>query len=181
MIYMKSIFEAIETKKDVKIGERVIHITPKLTKKDFLKSLNDMGKKTEKEYFEYFGTSPIAIEMYPTIKGIKEEYNISYKELSDIGRGDLIKRVGHSSVNTTLKYYNNLTSKKNNQNEHKEFPDYDYLEFIIYFTDNKDLYDKLKPLKEKAACSWEKFKNIKWEDIDLEKGKIYIEPEEKEM
>ncbi len=33
MIYMKSIFEAIETKKD------------------FLKSLNDIGKKTEKEYF----------------------------------------------------------------------------------------------------------------------------------
>lgn len=156
MIYMKSIFEAIETKKD------------------FLKSLNDIGKKTEKEYFEYFGTSPIAIEMYPTIKRIKEEYNISYKELSDIGRGNLIKRERHSSVNTTLKYYNSLMSKNNNQNEHKEFPDYDYLEFIIYFTDNKDLYDKLKPLKEKAACSWEKFKNLKWEDIYLEKVKLIL-------
>ena len=90
MIYMKSIFEAIETKKDIKVGNSIIHITPRLTKKDFLDSLNDMGKKTEKEYFEYFGTSPIAIEMYPTIKGIKDDYNVSYNELSNCGRPELI-------------------------------------------------------------------------------------------
>ena len=74
---------------------------------------------------------------------------------------------------------NTNTSKNNNQNEHKEFPDYDYLEFIIYFTDNKDLYDKLKPLKEKAACSWEKFKNLKWEDIYLEKVKLILNQKKK--
>lgn len=178
MIFMKSIFEAIETKKDIKVGDRIIHITPRLTKKDFLDSLSDIGKKTEKEYFEYFGTSPIAIEMYPTIKGIKDDYNVSYKELSNIGRTDLIKRVGHNSIDTTLKYYKgNSKSKKNNQNKHKELPDYDYLEFIIYFTDNKDLYEKLKPLKEKASCSWETFRNLKWKDINLEEELIYIEEE----
>lgn len=178
MIYMKSIFEAIETKKDIKVGNSIIRITPRLTKKDFLDSLNDMGKKTEKEYFEYFGTSPIAIEMYPTIKGIKDDYNVSYKELSNIGRTDLIKRVGHSSIETTLKYYkSNSKNNKNNQNKHKELPDYDYLEFIIYFTDNKDLYEKLKPLKEKASCPWETFRNLKWKDINLEEELIYMEEE----
>lgn len=103
---------------------------------------------------------------------------IMYQELSNIGRSDLIKRVGHSSIDTTLKYYNgNSKSKKNNQNKHKELPDYDYLEFIIYFTDNKDLYEKLKPLKEKASCSWETFRNLKWKDINLEEEVIYIEEE----
>lgn len=178
MFYTKILFEAIETKKDIKVGNKLIHITPKLTKRDFLESLNDMGKESEKEYFECFGTSPIAIEMYPTIKGIKDDYNISYKELSNIGRTDLIKRLGHNSIDTTLKYYKgNSKSKKNSLNKHKELPDYDYLEFIIYFTDNKDLYDKLKPLKEKASCSWEAFRNLKWKDINLEEELIYIEEE----
>ncbi len=184
-LYVKGIFEAILTKKDVKIGDRIIHITPKLTKKDFLESLNDMGKKSEKEYFEYFGITPIALEMYPTIKGIKEEYNISYKELSNLGCMDLTNRVGHSTIDTTLKYYksNNskkekTKSKKNNQNVPKELPSFDYLEFIIFFENNKDLYEKLKPLKEKASCSWETFKNLKWKDVDLEKETVCLESEE---
>lgn len=190
-MYINSIFEAIETKKDIKVGDRIIHITPKLTKRDFLESLNDMGKESEKEYFECFGYSPMAIGMYPTIKGIKEEYNISYKELSNVGRMDIkavSKRLRHSTIDTTLKYYRsnpakkeNPKSKKNNQNVPKEPPSFDYLEFIIYFGDNKELYEKLKPLKEKASCSWEYFRNMKWKDVDLEKGTICIESEEIEI
>lgn len=187
-VYMKGIFEAIETKKDIKIGDRIIHITPKLTKRDFFESLNDMGKESEKEYFECFGITPISIEMYPTVKGIKEENNISYKELSNITSADLTNRVGHTTINTTLKYYKGKTnnkqqtkSKKNIKNIPKELPPLDYLEFIIYFGDNKELYEKLKPLKEKTSCSWEYFRNMKWKDVDLEKGTICIESEEIEI
>lgn len=188
MLYMNGIFEAIETKKDIKVGDRIIHITPKLTKRDFFESLNDMGKESEKEYFECFGYSPLAIRLYPTIRGIKQEYNISYKELSNVGKQDIklvSKRLGHSTVDTILKYYKsndtekeNPKSKKNHQNVPKELPSFDYLEFIIHFGDNKELYDELKPLKEKASCSWEYFRNMKWKDVDLEKGTMCIESEE---
>lgn len=47
MIFSKLIFDAIEEKKDIKIGDRIIHITPKFTKRDFLNSLNDLGTKSE--------------------------------------------------------------------------------------------------------------------------------------
>jgi len=75
--------------------------------------------------------------MYPTIKNIKEEYGISYKDLSDIGRIDLSKRVGHSSINTTLKYYQNCNNKNNDSIIRKELPQFDYLEFMVWFGDNK--------------------------------------------
>lgn len=180
MIITKSIFEAIESKTDIKIDNRIIHITPKLTKREFLESLNDLGKKSEQEYFELFGVTPISLEMYPTIKGIKEEFGVSYQELSNIGKTDLCKRVGHSSIETTLKYY-----KKTTQGEDvkvwKSEPSLDYLEFMIWFGDNKELYEKLKLLKEKASCTWEDFKNIKWNDVDLQNKVIYIEEKEMEI
>ena len=79
MLYMNSLFEAILSKKSIKIGDKTIYIMPKLSKRDFLNSLNDLGKKSEQEYFEYFGLTPISLQMYPTIKNIKEECGISYK------------------------------------------------------------------------------------------------------
>lgn len=177
MIFSKLIFDAIEEKKDIKIGDRIIHITPKFTKRDFLNSLNDLGTKSEQEYFELFGVTPISLEMYPTIKGIKEEFGVSYKELSNIGKIDLCKRVGHTSIDTTLKYYNK-SKKEKDEKVWKEAPSLDYLEFMIWFGDNKELYNKLKSFKEDSKCSWEKIKELKYRDIDLENNTINIETDE---
>lgn len=116
--------------------------------------------------------------MYPTIKNIKEEYGISYKDLSDIGRIDLSKRVGHSSINTTLKYYQNCNNKNNDSIIRKELPQFDYLEFMVWFGDNKELYKKLKPLKEDSKSTWKEIKNLKWRDVDLENNVISISNDE---
>ena len=172
MLYMNSLFEAILSKKNIKIGDKTINITPKLSKRDFLNSLNDLGKKSEQEYFEYFDLTPISLQIYPTIKSIKEEYGISYEDLSDIGRIDLSKRVGHSSINATLKYYQNCNNKNNDSIIRKELPQFDYLEFMVWFGDNKELYKKLKPLKEDSKSTWKEIKNLKWRDVDLENNVI---------
>ena len=100
---MNNLYEAILSKKSIKVGDKIIFIEPKLTKKEFLDSLNDLGKKSEQEYFEYFDLTPISLQMYPTVKYIKEKYGISYKELSNIGRIDLSKIVGHSITKEILK------------------------------------------------------------------------------
>lgn len=178
MLYMNSLFEAILSKKSIKIGDKTIYIMPKLSKRDFLNSLNDLGKKSEQEYFEYFGLTQISLQMYPTIKNIKEEYGISYKELSNIGRIDLSKRIGHSSTNTTLKYYQNCKNKTNDSIIMKELPQFDYLEFMVWFGDNKELYKKLKPLKEDSNSTWKEIKNLKWRDVDLENNVISISNDE---
>ena len=178
MAFINVLFDAIENKKDIKFGDKIIHITPKLTKRDFLNSLNDIGEKSEQEYFEYFDLTPISLQMYPTIKNIKEEYGISYKDLSDIGRIDLSKRVGHSSINTTLKYYQNCNNKNNDSIIRKELPQFDYLEFMVWFGDNKELYKKLKPLKEDSKSTWKEIKNLKWRDVDLENNVISISNDE---
>ena len=178
MLYMNSLFEAILSKKNIKIGDKTINITPKLSKRDFLNSLNDLGKKSEQEYFEYFDLTPISLQIYPTIKSIKEEYGISYEDLSDIGRIDLSKRVGHSSINATLKYYQNCNNKNNDSIIRKESPQFDYLEFMVWFGDNKELYKKLKPLKEDSKSTWKEIKNLKWRDVDLENNVISISNDE---
>ncbi len=178
MAFINVLFDAIENKNDIKLGDKIIHITPKLTKRDFLNSLNDLGKKSEQEYFEYFDLTPISLQMYPTIKNIKEEYGISYKELSNIGRTDLSKRVGHSSINTTLKYYQNCSNKNNNSIIRKKLPQFDYLEFMVWFGDNKELYNQLKPLKEDSKSTWKEIKNLKWGDVDLENNVISIPNDE---
>ena len=68
---MNNLYEAILSKKSIKVGDKIIFIEPKLTKKEFLDSLNDLGKKSEQEYFEYFDLTPISLQMYPTVKYIK--------------------------------------------------------------------------------------------------------------
>ena len=45
---------------------------------------------------------------------------------------------------------------------------------MIWFGDNKDLYNQLKSIKENAECSWKEIRNLKWKDIDLENNNITI-------
>lgn len=48
----------------------------------------------------------------------------------------------------------------------------DWKEFVKYFGYNRDLYDKLLPLKRDGELSWEQIKNLKWENIDLEHANL---------
>ncbi len=105
---LEIIFKACMSSKKIVVGERTIVITPKFSKRDFFESLNDMGKDTEKKYFDYFGYSEMAIKLYPTIKGIKDEYNIDYQKLSEIGKLNLKSILGHSSIMDTLTYYKGI-------------------------------------------------------------------------
>lgn len=180
-MFINILFDAIVNGEDIKINDKIIHITPKLTKIDFFESLKDWGKESEKEYFEYFGLTPISLRLYPTVKNIKEKYGISYNELSEIGKLDLIKRLGHSPIQTTLEYYKDCSNKINKEDKSKickDAPTSDYLEFMIWFGDNKELYNKLKYLREEEKCSWKEIKNLKYGDIDFENSEINIEKDE---
>lgn len=181
MLYGSGLFEAILENKKIKIGNKTIEVTRRFGKRAFLESLNDLGKRSEQEYFEYFGCTPMAIGMYPTIKEIKEKNKISYKALSNIGNPDLSKILGHCSTDTTLKYYKNYNDESNKKQVSKiwkEPPPFEYLEFMIWFGDNEDLYNKLKPLREDAQCSWKEMKKIKWKDINFENKTIAITNDE---
>ncbi len=177
---LEIIFKACMSSKKIVVGERTIVITPKFSKRDFFESLNDMGKDTEKKYFDYFGYSEMAIKLYPTIKGIKDEYNIDYQKLSEIGKLNLKSILGHSSIMDTLKYYKGIDdlSIDNFDETFKDGDVIDYLEFVKYFGNNRELYEKLKHLKGDSLSSWKEIRNLKWKDVDLENGIINIETEE---
>lgn len=53
----------------------------------------------------------------------------------------------------------------------------DYFQFYKCFGNNVQLYKTLKPHKEKAEVSWQDIKNIKWGDIDLNKGTVIFRKE----
>lgn len=177
---LEIIFKACMSSKKIVVGERTVVITPKFSKRDFFESLNDIEKDSEKKYFDYFGYSEMSIKLYPTIKGIKDEYNIGYQKLSEIGELNLKSSLGHSSIMNTLNYYKD-TNDLSIDNFNKSFKDgnvIDYLEFVKYFGDNIELYGKLKQLKEDSSSTWKEIKNLKWKDVDLENGIINIETEE---
>ena len=49
---------------------------------------------------------------------------------------------------------------------------------MVWFGDNKELYKKLKPLKEDSNSTWKEIKNLKWRDVDLENNVISISNDE---
>jgi len=53
----------------------------------------------------------------------------------------------------------------------------DYFQFVKYFGNNVELYKALKPLKDEADVSWREISNLKWKDIDLNKGMVTFREE----
>lgn len=114
------VIEAINQKKDIPYKDRKLKVTSKLSKKDYFDSL-DIAKY-DWEYFRYFGISDLSVALYPTIRQLKIEGEVSYKELSNLRWGDIDfskneiliqERLGHSrrSIEITEKYYEEILNK----------------------------------------------------------------------
>lgn len=58
--------------------------------------------------------------------------------------------------------------------EDKDIDKADYLEFYRYFGNNPEYYKAFRQTKQDAEVSWKDIKNLKWGDIDLNKGQIYF-------
>ena len=127
--------------------------------------LTHIDEEIEREYIQYFGVSDISLKLYPTVKKIKDDYNVSYKELSKIKYNDLViahlevdKRIGHKNTEITSvinkkykRYYTKEECSKVLENYGIESANSidinDYFEFYKLFGNNPELYKKLKPLK----------------------------------
>lgn len=176
-------------------SKKEIKVVPKFSKLDFFEVLTHIDEEIEREYIQYFGVSDISLKLYPTVKKIKDDYNVSYKELSKIKYNDLViahlevdKRIGHKNTEITSvinknykKYYTKEECAKILENHGIESDNSidinDYFEFYKLFGNNPELYKKLKPLKEDAEVSWEEIKSIKYEDIDFKNKNIYFKKE----
>lgn len=176
-------------------SKKEIKVVPKFSKLDFFEVLTHIDEEIEREYIQYFGVSDISLKLYPTVKKIKDDYNVSYKELSKIKYNDLViahlevdKRIGHKNTEITSvinknykKYYTKEEFAKILENHGIESDNSidinDYFEFYKLFGNNPELYKKLKPLKEDAEVSWEEIKSIKYEDIDFKNKNIYFKKE----
>lgn len=66
----------------------------------------------------------------------------------------------------------NQLLKKFGFNESDNVDINDFFQFARYFGIDKELYLEFITLKKDADVSWEDIKNLKWGDIDLEKGII---------
>lgn len=176
-------------------ANKEIKVVPKFSKLDFFEVLTHIDEEIEREYIQYFGVSDISLKLYPTVKKIKDDYNVSYKELSKIKYNDLEiaqlevdKRIGHKNIEITSvinkkykRYYTKQECSKVLENYRIESANSidinDYFEFYKLFGNNPELYKKLKPLKEDAEVSWEEIKSIKYEDIDFKNKNIYFKKE----
>ena len=176
-------------------ANKEIKVVPKFSKLDFFEVLTHIDEEIEREYIQYFGVSDISLKLYPTVKKIKDDYNVSYKELSKIKYNDLEiaqlevdKRIGHKNIEITSvinkkykRYYTKEECSKVLENYGIESANSidinDYFEFYKLFGNNPELYKKLKPLKEDAEVSWEEIKFIKYEDIDFKNKNIYFKKE----
>lgn len=176
-------------------SNKEIKVVPKFSKLDFFEVLTHIDEEIEREYIQYFGVSDISLKLYPTVKKIKDDYNVSYKELSKIKYNDLViahlevdKRIGHKNTEITSvinknykKYYTKAECAKILENHGIESDNSidinDYFEFYKLFGNNPELYKKLKPLKEDAEVSWKEIKSIKYEDIDFKNRNIYFKKE----
>ena len=85
---LKVIVQSMVDKQKVSSNGKLIDITPRLSKIDFFKSL-DNEEGIEADYVRWFGTSPEAIKMYPTIKKFKEDSESTYEELGKLTWGDV--------------------------------------------------------------------------------------------
>ncbi len=86
-------------------------------------------------------------------------YNIQKEQTSDIF-------LSREKENELLKQFGF------NENDNVDIDD--FFQFSKYFGFDKELYLEYRTLKKDADVSWKDIKNLKWGDIDLEKGIIYF-------